>query len=136
MLRVLLLSDTVGQPMNVDRIAALDFICIFGRKCRVLDKNLHGDNEFGFSEFATKRERITDAVKIAVKNDFLKAEKTNEGFLYSISNRGREVVKGLQSPYARSYVTGAKIVRNRFNMYSDEGILKYISDLSMEAKGG
>ena len=80
MLRILLLADTVGKPMNVDRLAALDFICIFGKKCRVLDKNLHGDNEFGFSEFTTKRERITEAVKIAVKNDFLKVETTNKGF--------------------------------------------------------
>ena len=56
MLRILLLSSTLKKPANVDRLAALDFICIFGKKCKVLDKNLHGDNEFGFSEFTTKRE--------------------------------------------------------------------------------
>lgn len=93
MLRVLLLINTVDQPVNVDRIAALDFICIFGKKCRILDKNLHGDNEFGFSEFTSKRERITEAIKLAVKNDFLKIENTEEGFLYSISPRGKEVVE-------------------------------------------
>ena len=54
MLRVLLLVNTVGQPINSDRIVALDFISIYGKKCKVLDKNLHGDNEFGFSEFTRK----------------------------------------------------------------------------------
>lgn len=136
MLRILLLSNTLRNPANVDRLAALDFICIFGKKCKVLDKNLHGDNEFGFSEFTTKRERITEAIKIAVKNTFLEVEKCEDGFLYSISERGRDVVKALESPYAHDYIVGAKIVCNRFSSYTDEGILKYISDLSTEAKEG
>ena len=63
MLRILLLSATMKKPANVDRLVALDFICIFGKKCKVLDKNLHGDNEFGFSEFTTKRERISEAIR-------------------------------------------------------------------------
>lgn len=136
MLRILLLTETVNKPMNIDRMAALDFICIFGKKCRVLDKNLHGDNEFGFSEFTTKRERITEAAKLAVKNNFLMVENTKDGFAYSINARGKQVNKGLQSPYARAYVIGAKIVNSRFSAYSDEEILEYISDLSTKAREG
>lgn len=136
MLRILLLTETVNKSMNIDRMAALDFICIFGKKCRVLDKNLHGDNEFGFSEFTTKRERITEAAKLAVKNNFLMVENTKDGFAYSINARGKQVNKGLQSPYARAYVIGAKIVISRFSAYSDEEILEYISDLSTKAKEG
>ena len=136
MMRILLLTETVNMPMNIDRMAALDFICIFGKKCRVLDKNLHGDNEFGFSEFTTKRERITEAAKLAVKNNFLMVENTKDGFAYSINARGKQVNKGLQSPYARAYVIGAKIVNSRFSAYSDEEILEYISDLSTKAREG
>lgn len=72
MLRLLLLADTLNAPANMDRLAALDFICIYGKKCKVLDKNLHGDNEFGFAEFTNKREKITEAVKLSVRNDFSK----------------------------------------------------------------
>lgn len=136
MLRILLLSNTLKNPVNVDRLAALDFICIFGKKCKVLDKNLHGDNEFGFSEFTTKRERITEAITIAVKNKYFEVEKSEDGFLYSISERGKTVAQALESPYAHDYIVGAKIVCNRFSSYTDEGILKYISDLSTEAKEG
>ena len=136
MLRILLLSNTLKKPANADRLTALDFICIFGKKCKVLDKNLHGDNEFGFSEFTTKRERIAEAIKIAVKSDFLEVVKSEDGFLYSISERGRGVVRSLESPYAHDYVVGAKIVSNRFSSFADEDILKYISELSTEAKEG
>ena len=134
MLRVLLLLETLSAPVNADRIAALDFICIYGKKCKVLDKNLHGDNEFGFAEFTNKREKITEAIKLSVKNSFVNVEYTNQGFLYSINDRGRQVVQGVQSPYARQYVLGAKIVCRRFSSYTDDGILQFISDRATEAK--
>lgn len=134
MLRILLLADTLNVPANVDRLAALDFICIYGKKCKVLGKNLHGDNEFGFAEFTNKRDKIIEAVNFSVRNDFIKAEHTEQGFLYSINDRGRQVVQGVQSPYAEAYVVGAKIVCRRFAGYTDESILQYISDKSTEAK--
>lgn len=134
MLRLLLLADTLNAPANVDRLAALDFICIYGKKCKVLDKNLHGDNEFGFAEFTNKREKITEAVKFSVRNDFFKVEHTDQGFLYSINDRGRQVVQGVQSPYAKAYVVGTKIVCRRFSNYTDEGVLQYISDRATESK--
>lgn len=134
MLRILLLADTLNTPANVDRLAALDFICIYGKKCKVLDKNLHGDNEFGFAEFANKREKITEAIKLSVRNDFMNVEHAEQGFLYSINERGRKVVQGVKSPYAKSYVVGAKIVCRRFSGYADEEILQYISDKATESK--
>ena len=134
MLRILLLADTLNTPANVDRLAALDFICIYGKKCKVLDKNLHGDNEFGFAEFANKREKITEAIKLSVKNNFMNVERSNEGLLYSINERGKQVVLGVQSPYAREYILGAKIVCRRFSGYEDRDVLQYISDRSIGAK--
>lgn len=134
MLRVLLLADTLDVPANVDRLAALDFICIYGKKCKVLDKNLHGDNEFGFAEFANKREKITEAIKLSVRNDFINVEHAEQGFLYSINDRGRDVVQNIQSPYARAYTVGAKIVCRKFSGFTDDSVLQYISDRATESK--
>lgn len=134
MLRVLLLADTLDAPANVDRLAALDFICIYGKKCKVLDKNLHGDNEFGFAEFANKREKITEAIKLSVRNDFINVEHTDQGFLYSINDRGREVVQNIQSSYSKAYTVGAKIVCRKFSGFTDDGVLQYISDRATESK--
>jgi hypothetical protein len=134
MLRVLLLADTLDAPANVDRLAALDFICIYGKKCKVLDKNLHGDNKFGFAEFANKREKITEAIKLSVRNDFINVEHTDQGFLYSINDRGREVVQNIQSSYSKAYTVGAKIVCRKFSGFTDDGVLQYISDRATESK--
>ena len=134
MLRILLLMDVLNEPANSDRLIALDFICIYGKKCKVLDKNLHGDNEFGFAEFTNKREKITEAIKLSVKNDYVNVESSNDGFLYSLNERGKEIVAGTQSSYSRSYTVGAKIICRKFANYTDEAILKYISNLATESK--
>ena len=134
MLRVLLMMDVIGMQTNIDRLTALDFISIYGKKCKLLDKNLHGDNEFGFAEFANKRERIIEAVKIAVTNDYITVENTASGFLYSINDRGKLIVEKIQTPYARSYIMGAKIVYKKFEGMSDEELLKYINNMAAEIK--
>ncbi len=134
MLRVLLMMDAIGEQINIDRLTALDFISIYGKKCKVLDKNLHGDNEFGFAEFANKRERITEAVKLAVTNDYITVENTESGFLYSISERGKTIVEEIQTPYAKSYMIGAKIVNRKFKGAPDGTLLKHINKMATETK--
>lgn len=135
MLRIILLLGVLDEPANIDRITALDFICVYGKKCKVLDKNLHGDNEFGFAEFANKREKITDAIKLSVTNDYVSVYKGKEGFSYSLNDRGKIILEGIQTPYAKSYVIGAKIVCRRFKKTNDEVLLKYINDMATEKKG-
>ena len=67
------------------------------------DKNLHGDNEFGFAEFTNKREKITEAIKLSVKDDYVIVGKSGEGLVYSLNERGREIVTNIQSPYSKAY---------------------------------
>lgn len=134
MLRVLLLMDILPKPVNLDRLTALDFICIYGKKCKVMDKNLHGDNEFGFAEFTNKREKITEAIKLSVKNNYVTVGKSEEGLVYSLNDRGKEIVANIQSPYSRAYAIGARLVCRKFANYTDEAVLKYISKLATESK--
>ena len=77
MLRILLLMGVLNAPANSDRLTALDFICIYGNKCKVLDSNLHGNNEFGFAEFANKREKIARLSRRVPKGSKLKTRITN-----------------------------------------------------------
>ena len=134
MLRLLLLADTLNTLANVDRLAALDFICIYGKSVRCWIKTFMEIMSSVLLSLQTSAKKITEAVKLSVRNDFIKAEHTEQGFLYSINDRGRQVVQGVQSPYAEAYVVGAKIVCRRFAGYTDESILQYISDKSTEAK--
>ena len=55
-LRMLIILNTVQSRLSVDRIAALDFISIYGKDFGVSEYNLHGDNDYRFSEYTSKRE--------------------------------------------------------------------------------
>lgn len=134
MLRVLLLMNVLPKPVNLDRLTLLDFICIYGKKCKVMDKNLHGDNEFGFAEFTNKREKITEAIKLSVKNNYVTVGKSEEGLVYSLNDRGKVIVTNIQSPYSKAYTIGARLVCRKFANYTDEAVLKYISKLATESK--
>lgn len=115
-------------------LEVLDFICIYGKKCKVLDKNLHGDNEFGFAEFINKREKITEAIKLSIKDDYVIVGKSDEGLVYSLNERGGGIVTNIQSSYSKAYAIGARIVCRKFANYTDEAVLKYISKLATESK--
>ncbi|MGO5578078.1 ABC-three component system middle component 2 [Catenibacterium mitsuokai] len=132
MLRIMVLMDVVGSPINTDRLTALDFICIYGKKCRVLSSNLHGNNEFGFAEFTNKRKKISEAIKIAVKNDYVTVLVNENGLVYSLNDRGKNIVIGLESTYAIKYKKGAKIIVKRFNNFSDDSLLQYINNIATD----
>lgn len=51
-LRILLILETSrNQSFSADMLAAIDFISIYGREFGISDENLHGDNNYKFSEF-------------------------------------------------------------------------------------
>ena len=62
-LRMLIILNTVQSRLSVDRIAALDFISIYGKDFGVSEYNLHGDNDYRFSEYTSKREIVSQALK-------------------------------------------------------------------------
>ena len=84
-LRVLLTLEAAGEQSETsDIIAAADFITIYGRDFSIADENLHGDNNFKFSEFALLRELVNKAVKRLVVDGLINvSSKNNNGFSYS-----------------------------------------------------
>lgn len=63
---LLLLSVCKESRLSIDRIAALDFIAIYGVDFGVSEKNLHGMNSFRFSEYAGRRHLINDGIRTLV----------------------------------------------------------------------
>lgn len=56
-LRVLLLLESEARTdFSINMIAAVDFAALYGRSFAFSGMNLHGDNLFKFSEFATRKE--------------------------------------------------------------------------------
>lgn len=131
---MLILMDASNRPMNKDEIAALDFVVIYGRSCGLLDSNLNGDNRFNFSEFARKRELVSEALCDAVKRDLVKVTNSKEGFRFEINSRGHEAVANIESSYAKGYMHSAGFVLARLSDYSGLELLELINRKANEAK--
>lgn len=127
-LRVLLvLSSIQPKAATVDRIAAYDFITIYGRDFGVSQNNLHGDSNFNFSELASKRASCNEGIKEFVLDGLVSINHTKEGFTYYLNDSGKTYVKSLSSDYAVQYLAISKEVHIMFADKSDEEIIKLIN---------
>lgn len=127
-LRVLLvLSSIQPKTATIDRIAAYDFITIYGRDFGVSHINLHGDSNFNFSELASKRASFNEGIKEFVLNGLISINRTQEGFTYFLNDKGKKYVESLSSDYANQYLEIIQKVHKKFAGTSDEGIINLIN---------
>ena len=70
-LRILIIVNTVQTRLSIDRITDLDFIAIYGKDFGVSEYNLHGDNDYRFSEYTSKREIVSQAIKELVLRGYI-----------------------------------------------------------------
>ncbi|AEG61782.1 ABC-three component system middle component 2 [Desulforamulus ruminis] len=127
-LRALLILETAGERwVTADMIAAADFITVYGRDFGISDVNLHGENSFKFSEFTLRRELMKKAVKLLVKNGLINVSPTDNGFSYSINQKGIDYCARFTNDYADTYRRLAKQARAYIAGKSEREMLALIN---------
>lgn len=127
-LRVLLLLSSIQpQSATIDRIAAYDFMTIYGKNFGVSEINLHGDSNFNFSELASKRANCNEGIKEFVLDGLISINRTDEGFTYFLNSAGKKYVSNLSSDYAEQYLAISKKVHKKFSALSDEEVVNLIN---------
>lgn len=135
-LRMLIALNVTQIRLSIDRISALDFISIYGRDFGVSEYNLHGDNDYRFSEYASKREIIAQSIKYLVLMGYILPHCNKSGFTYSISKSGTSLCLALNDEYAENYAAIAKRTHNMFLSYSDRKLIYTINDYAISAVKG
>lgn len=135
-LRILLLvSAAKKKAFSIDRIISLDFIVCYAGHFQLPYLNPQGDNKYMFSELASRRERIQEAVKSLVVQGLLDVGLEN-GYVFSITDIGSKYIKKLQSEYAVQYKTIATDAIRRFKDYSDLQLERMINDSAVKSVRG
>ena len=130
--RVLLLLNAHGNTkVSVDRLAALDFISVYGMDFNVSEENLHGINRFRFSEYAGRRIGINDSIKLLVVLGYVQFHPLRKGFLYSITQEGKGLCQMLNDDYAIQYTKNAINAISFSKKYSDRELTQRINDYSI-----
>lgn len=100
--RVLLLMESEARTdFTINMIADLDFAVLYGKSFEFSDMYLHRNNLFEFSEFTTSKELTRDDITLLVRQGFLDVDPTKEGFIYRISERGKDFSRQLDTRHAK-----------------------------------
>ena len=109
-LRLLILLDEFDMPQTLDMLYAVDFMTLYSEPFGLSDHNINGDNDLKFSEFASQRVLVKDALKELVLNGTAEAVSYKDGLSYIITPEGEDYCGSLDSEYAHEYRTNAKSV--------------------------
>lgn len=127
-LRTLLTLEVAREQWKTaDMIAAADFITVYGKVFGISETNLHGDNDFKFSEFALRRELVKKSVRLLVKKGLINVIYTDNGFSYSIAQKGLDYCARLTNDYAMKYRYFAKLAQNYIADRTEMEILAHIN---------
>ena len=103
-LRLLLtLEASPREWLSADRIAAIDFITVYSKDFGLADENLHGENNYRYSEFSLRRELVKESLKSLVARGLVHVQATTDGFVYALGKHGGEYCAELESGYATNY---------------------------------
>ncbi len=130
---LLLLSQTTDVNMTIDRLVAYDFISLYSRHFELADINLHGDNEYGFSELSARRTVMQAALKELVLDGLTKATRRKDGFCYEITDAGATFCQKQTTDYANTYRQLARATHKKFKTMTEVEIMAVISQKATHA---
>ena len=135
-LRILLLMSAARKKaFSFERIVSMDFIVCYAGYFQLPYLNPQGENQYMFSELASRRERIQEAVKSLVVQCLLDVG-LDKGYVFSITDTGSKYTRKLKSEYAVQYKTIAADAIKRFKDYSDLQLDRMINDSAVKSVRG
>jgi hypothetical protein len=130
---LLILAEFEDNYLSADMLAATDFISIYGAAFGISEANLHGDSPFKFSEFATRRELVQQAIKNLVIKGLITINCSENGFKYGITDNGINYCDSLESDYANTYREMVHKSRKHIIGSSEQDILNMINRHSIRS---
>lgn len=132
-LRILLLLTEFNCGQSLDKIYASDFMVSYGATFGVSEVDLNGDNQFKFSEFASRREIVRLALKQLVLDGLVCPVNSVSGILYTITDTGRNYSATLESEYAKEYRSTARKIVEIVSDEPERTIIDRINIMSAES---
>lgn len=131
-LRALFILNKLNQShISIERLVALDFLIVYGKDFGISEYNLHGDNDYKYSEYSSKRTLMKDAIKCLGKRNLIDAICTNRGFYFMINDFGRNYCSALNNIYKEEYSYILQSVLNKTKNYTDRELINKINEYSI-----
>lgn len=132
-LHIMLLLDECKKPVSIDRIVTYDFMTVYSKTFNLSDVSLNGENGFAFSEFASRRDLVQQALKGLVIDRLITVTQSMYGMEYSISSSGKAASEAMQSEYAVAYRSLCKLTRKKYARYNDVELMNFINTAAIKS---
>lgn len=113
-------------------ISAVDFISEYGAVFGISETNLHGNNGLKFTEYVVRLETVDQALRRLVLSGWATVSVGKTGYMYSVTDAGRNLALQFQTSYARSYRQAAEVAYERFGHMIEQELDKTINRVSVE----
>lgn len=135
-LRALVMFGVSGKPIDLELAHVADFVATYGKAFAISNRNINGDNQFMFSEFAVRRGIMQDALKELVLEGYAQPSATSSGLAYVVTEEGSRLLDELQSNYASDYADCARSALAYIERRSLQDVIDEIHRLSRKPERG
>lgn len=127
-LRILLmLNEIPSLALDSQQISAIDFIAVYAADYKILDENLHGYGSYRFSEYPSRKQTVSSAIKKLVLDGYILFTPNKKGYAYKISNSGRTLAKSLAGSYSDEYKIAIHAVTSNYDISNEQTMLNDIN---------
>lgn len=133
-LRILCILNENNKPISLERVYCLDFISTYAKDFGYYNINLHGNNNYNYSEFTTRIQLIKAGLKDLVLQGYVDFSVTSEGLLYSISKKGKNNQKKMNDDYHQELSDILKKLIPVTDNRSDSELIDLIENSSINAR--
>ncbi len=126
-MRLLIILSMINKGKDIDTLTAIDFISTYSKDFQINDYNLHGDNSYNFSCFASRRLLIQKSLSLLLKKHYIKAIDSKNGIEYIIIEQRKKICDKLNSSYSKKYKEIVKEVLSKFKNKSSKRIINELN---------
>lgn len=119
-----------GKKKNSDYISCLDYLTLYSKTFKFGSYDLHGQMPYRLGELSSRLELGKESLKSLVAMGLCSVEASKNGFIYSITASGKNVINRLNTNYINNYINLAIDAQVYFNNYTDVDLLKYINGIA------
>lgn len=134
-LRIVLMLRTLSSPQNLGRLCDLDFLTAYGQSFGITDTNINGTSIYLFSEYSARRSVVESALTELVLDGLVSIRESDQGFLYFLTEEGKEYADSLNSTYATQYRDASAAVKEFASDKTDSNLYALITSVASRFLG-
>lgn len=124
---LLMLNELSDFALDDQQISAIDFIAVYASDFNILDENLHGYGSYRFSEFPSRIQLVSVALKRLVLDEDILFAPNKKGYAYKISRFGKEKAKAFSSSYSDEYKIAIRAVISNYDIFNVHTMMNAIN---------